>query len=420
MLQRVDMRRLRLMCSLIVLTILLPQPAASEQTPLQAAIAKLTPEQQQKLKAYEAARIAHNRRVDQYWRQTELKRKKRKIKLASGKPLTAADYVKEQPPVYKGPKRPDEIYALLPKPPQQPAEPRPTVPIVPDFLREAEEKYDFRPDRVSEDDFMISYALEAIRLGLSRDQVVRVYGLETGGMGTHDLQSGYNPRTRHAASTALGYAQLLAANSIEQIRKEGEEFASRLERVAESGEVSSSRAQALRAKAASLRRMTADARKVRDGWPSHVAYAKTPKGLAMHAVNLDGDIGPWMQVVKLKGIKDFAAKKGLNKLTGAQLELMNLAGPGSGFEMLTPVGQNMPTSNFFERGGYERNPVVHDKTAAQLLAKLDEIMDRNVQKAGAVKFAKIFDGIARRLAEEGRGQSSAEAGSWPANIFGQK
>jgi hypothetical protein len=88
--------------------------------------------------------------------------------------------------------------------------------------------------------------------------------------------------------------------------------------------------------------------------------------------------------------------------------------------MLTPVGQNMPTSNFFERGGYERNPVVHDKTAAQLLAKLDEIMDRNVQKAGAVKFAKIFDGIARRLAEEGRGQSSAEAGSWPANIFGQK
>ena len=309
------MRRLRLTCSLIAILLSLPQQAVSE-TPLQAALAKLTPDQQAKFKAFEAARIAYTKHVDQYWHLAELKRKKRKLKLASGKPVTAADYVKEQPPVYKGPKRPDDVYALLPKPPKVvPVEPRPTVPIVTDFLREAEENYAFRPDRVSEDDFMISYALEAIKLGLSRDQVVRVYALETGGMGTHDLQSGYNPKTGHAASTALGYAQLLAANSIEQIRKEGEEFAARLERLAESGEVSSSRAQVLRAKAACIRRMVADARRVPDGWPSHVAYAKTPKGLGMHAVNLDGDIGPWMQVVKLKGIKDFAAKKGLATLS---------------------------------------------------------------------------------------------------------
>jgi hypothetical protein len=396
MFQRSVMRCLFATCLLAVLPVTAAHQAAAG-TPLQDAISKLTPQQQATLKAYEAARIAHDRHVDQYWRQVELKRKRRKVKQSSGKPVSAVDYVKEQPPVYKGPKRPDEIMALLPRPPKPPVEERPAIPIVNDFLREAEENYGFKPDRVSEDDFMIYYAIEAVKLGLTRDQVVRVYALETGGMGTHDLQSGYNPRTGHAASTAIGYAQLLAANTIEQIRKEGGEFASRLERLAEENSVSERKAQALRAKAACVRRMIADAQKVRDSWPAHVAYAKTPKGLGMHALNLDGDIGPWMQVVKLRGIKDYAAKKGMGTLTGAQLELMNLAGPGHGFEMMQPIARDMPTSNFFERGGYERNPVVHEKTGAQLLAKLDEIMDRNVQKTGAVKFATIFDGIAKRL-----------------------
>jgi hypothetical protein len=377
-------------------------------TPLQEAIAKLTPEQQAKLKAYETARTAFQRRVDDYWHQIELKRKKRKAKFAAGQAVTAADYVKEQPPVYKGPARPDEIMAMLPKPPKPAVEHHEAVPVVADFLREADEIYGFTPGRVSEDDFMIYYAMEAIKLGLTRDQVVRVYALETGGMGTHDLQSGYNPRTGHAASTALGYAQLLAANTIEQIRKDGEEFATRLERLAEEDGIPESKARALRNKAACLRRMIADAKKVHESWPAHVAYAKTPKGIAMHALNLDGDIGPWMQVVKLRGIKEYAAKKGMSTLTGAQLELMNLAGPSHGWEMMQPVGRDMPTANFFERKGYERNPVAAGRTGGQLLAKLDEIMDRNVQKPGAQKFAGIFDGIARRLAAGGHLQSSSQ------------
>jgi hypothetical protein len=396
--------------------------AAGEQaaagTPLQDAIAKLTPQQQATFKAYETARLAFVRSVDQYWRRVELKRKKRKLKIAAGKPLTVEDYVKEPPPVYNGPKRPDEIMALLPKPPKTVAPPHEPVPVITDFLREAEAIYGFKPSRVNEDEFMIYYALEAIRLGLSRDQVVRVYALETGGMGTHDLQSGYNPRTGRAASTALGYAQLLAANSIEQIRKEGPDFAARLERMAEEPGISDEQAQALRMKAAAIRLMIADARKVHESWPAHVAYAKTPKGMAMHALNLDGNVGPWMQVVKLRGIMEYASKKGLGRLTGSQLELMNLAGPGSGLEMLQAPGRDMPTSNFFERGGYERNPVVHDKTGGQLVVKLDEIMDRNVQKPGAQKFAQIFDSIARRLAAGGRVRASAE--SPPAfNPFGR-
>src|SRR5258706_13811164 len=245
---------------LAVLPVTAAQQAAAGP-PLQDAISKLPPQQQATLKAYEAAGIAHDRHVDQYWRQVELKRKRRKVKLSNSRPVSAVDYVKEQPPVYKGPKRPDEIMALLPRPPKPPVEERPAIPIVNDFLREAEENYGFKPDRVSEDDFMIYYAIEAVKLGLTRDQVVRVYALETGGMGTHDLQSRYNPRTGHAASTAIGYAQLLAANTIEQIRKEGGEFASRLDRLAEENSVSERKAQALRAKAACVRRMIADAQK---------------------------------------------------------------------------------------------------------------------------------------------------------------
>ncbi|MGO9483855.1 MAG: hypothetical protein ACLPX9_04625 [Rhodomicrobium sp.] len=404
----------RLAISLAAICLLAVAPAqrfqarAQTQTPLQEAIAKLTPEQQARLKAYEAARIAFQRRTDQYWRLIGLKRKKRQAKFAAGQAVATADYVADLPPVYGGPPRPADVMAQLPKPPPAPAKVHEPVPVVTDFLQQAQEVYGFKPDRVNEDDFMISYAMEAIRLGLSRDQVVRLYALETGGIGTHDLQSGYNRKTNRAASTALGYAQMLAASTIEQLRKEGEEFAARLERQAADGSVPESKAQSLRAKAAILRRMIADAKKVPGNWPAHAAYARTPKGIAMHALNLDGDVGPWMQVVKLKVLKEYAAKKGMTELTGAQLELMNLAGASQGFEMMQPIGRTMPTSNFFERRQYERNPVAAGKKAAQLLAKLDEIMDHNVQRQGAQRFASIFDSIAHRLGGP-REQSSADA-----------
>ncbi len=402
------LRRLPVVLYLLAGLFLAPALTPVQQAfgdPYQEALAKLTPLQQATVKAYEAARLAHARRVDQYWRRVELKRKKRKAKIAAGKALSIDDYVKEHPPVYNGPKRPDEIMALLPKPPPVPVPPREPVAVIADFLREAEANYGFKPDRVNEDEFMIYYALESIRLGLTRDQVVRVYALETGGDGRHDLQSGYNARTGHAASTGLGYAQLLAANSIERVRKDGPDFAARLERLAEEPGVSLGSAQALRMKAAIVRRMVADAKRVHESWPAHIAYAKTPKGLAMHALNLDGNVGPWIQAVKLRDIVEFAARKGATQLTGAQLEMMNLAGPANGFEMMQAPGKDAPTANFFERGGYERNPVVHERTGAQLLAKFDEIMDRNSQKPGAQKFVKIFDSIAQR-----QSRASAQAG----------
>jgi len=83
-------------------------------------------------------------------------------------------------------------------------------------------------------------------------------------------------------------------------------------------------------------------------------------------------------------------------MTGAEIELMNLAGPRTGLEMMQPIGRTMPTSNFFSEMGYYRNTIVREKTAAELLAALNDRMEVNMKKAGAVEFAEIFDEVARR------------------------
>ena len=156
------------------------------------------------------------------------------------------------------------------------------------------------------------------------------------------------------------------------------------------------RADALRAKAAILRRMLRAARSVPNKWAAHVRYAGTPPGLGIHALNLDSDVGPWLQVLKLKALKDEAAESGRTRLAGSEIELMNLAGPRTGLEMMTPVARNMPTANFFSEGGYYRNTIVREKTAAELLSALNDRMEVNIKKPGAVEFLQIFDEVAQR------------------------
>ena len=43
---------------------------------------------------------------------------------------------------------------------------------------------------------------------------------------------------------------------------------------------------------------------------------RTPRGLGIHAINLDGDIGPWLQVVKLNGLKEMAERAGASTYAG--------------------------------------------------------------------------------------------------------
>jgi len=382
---------------------------AGEERMRDAFRATLSPADRKTFDAYVAAQIFHTAALDAYWSLVEKRRAGRRSKRARKLPFTKRDYAGDQPPSYEGPRLGRDLASrwsdfqdkFEAKSTGKGSEPE-SLPTVDDFLDSARRHFGFVPDRVPEPVFKERYAREALTLGLSGDQVVRVYALETSGLGTADMQAGIHPvrRTGRPISTALGYAQLLAANSINELSKHGRDYVTRLRRMARHAEPGSSRRESLLARADALERMTHRARSIPYKWSRHVAYSKTDIGRGIHAINLDGDIGPWLQVMKLKALRELAVKSGHSRLSGAEIELMNLAGPGTGLEMMSPVARNMPTTNFFSRSAYYRNTIVRGKTAAELLRALDERMEENMKNSGAVEFAAIF----RRLEQERRAE----------------
>lgn len=382
--------------------VLRPVPAAALQG-LAAQFAETLDERQQRqFTQVMDARGAHEKALDAYWNDVSDKRAARRAKKTMNQPLGIDDYVTTFPPEYAGPKLSPELakawsdFEARNTPPVDRAATK-TIATVADAIAAARQEYGFEPARVSEREFKLRYAREALALGLSRDQVVRVYALETGGIGTADMQAGIHPikKTGNPISTALGYAQLLAANSLDETAKHGPTFIARLQALAARPGLDPARAKQLKAKAAALRKMVAYARSLPQSWEQHVANAGTPKGLGIHALNLDGDIGPWLQVVKLKGLKELADKSGRTRLAGHEIELMNLAGPATGLEMMAGMGRTVPTPNFFTRGAYGRNSVVRGKTSVELLDALNQRMDENMKHAGSAEFAAAFDEIAR-------------------------
>ncbi|KAB2911409.1 MAG: hypothetical protein F9K29_22560 [Hyphomicrobiaceae bacterium] len=372
-----------------------PARAVAEEIPAELA-ARLTPAQRRTYEAYRKVRSAFEKRLQAYWRAVDAKRDARRARRLLGQAYTVDDYIAEHPPKYQGPELPPDIAKIVaeikPPVPEQP------LPSVSDFLENAKSQYGFVPTPTTEREFKRRYAQEALTVGLRKDQIVRIYALETGGLGTYDMQSGINPVTRNGKpiSSALGYAQLLHANSVSELVKHGESFARRLLDMAAARSTPAPRAKALRDKASVLRRMLRAARSVPNEWSHHVRFGGTPNGLGIHALNLDADVGPWLQVLKLRGLKDDAARAGLADLSGMEMELMNLAGPRTGLEMMTPVARGMPTANFFSQGGYYRNTIVREKTAEELMKALDGRMEVNIKKPGAIEFAQVFDEVGGR------------------------
>jgi hypothetical protein len=365
-------------------------------------LATLTPDQAQEFERWRAAKNHFDRRLDAYWYQIESKRKARRAKRGTGQLYSAQDYIWSFPPEYDGPSLPPDLrrryeaFLAVAKPEAQATAEEREQPGIEDFLAAARQYYNFVPGRVSEWEFKRRFAQECLALGLTKDEVVRVYALETGGLGTSDMQAGINPVTRKGRpiSSALGYAQLLHANTIGELVKRGDSFISRLRTMAAAAS-DPARVEELRGKIAALQAMQRSARSLPDDWYRHVAFAQTPRGYGMHAINLDGDIGPWLQSSKLRGLKDFAAKKGITNLSGEELELLNLSGPATGLEMMEPVGLTAPTPNFFSRRAYYVNKMVMGKTTAELLAEFTRRMDQSSQKPGAVEFAQAFDELHR-------------------------
>lgn len=366
-------------------------PAALAQRIPDDLAARLNERQLKAYRAYLAERMPFDRRLDTYWAEVDSLRDGRRRKRAAGAAFTASDYVPEHPPQYEGPPIPQDVAKIIAD--LRPPKPDTEIAGLHDFLAAAKSQYGYVPAAIAEREFKRRYAMEALRVGLTKAQVIDVYALETGGRGVYDMQAGIDPETRKGRpiSTALGYAQLLAGNSVNEVAKHGPSFINRLEEAARARGVSPGRAAYLKRKAAIVRKMVRSAKSVPYQWGNHVALGNTPRGQGIHALNLDPDVGPWLQVIKLRGVLDHGLQAGRTSLSGPELELMNLAGPGTGLEMMTPIGRRMPTSNFFSRAAYGRNTIVREKTGAELLAALEQRMRINEKRQGAVEFARIFD-----------------------------
>jgi hypothetical protein len=366
-------------------------PAATAEAMAQAASPQAIAEYRRKLKEYQEARAAFEAEASAYWSSIADKRRGRNAKRREHAAIALDDYVLTQPPVYAGPKRPVNPQPEA-EPPREPGRERKYIPVVADLLKAAADHFQWTPQQPANDlEFKRAYARVASAAGLTREQAVRVYAFETGGNGNHASQSGFHGT--HAISTAIGYNQLLTTNSVELLAEQGPDLVKAL--MEKAAGLSGAARQTLDRKVAVLRKMVAVARSVPDEWAQHEKLGDTPQGWALHAMVLDIDVGPLLQTHKLLTSVIFARAKGYTRpLTAAELEMMNLTGDSTGLDMVTmpqALREQVPTSNFFQRGGYERNPVaIRHNTVAKLLAVTDARMDSNSNLPGAKELAAAF------------------------------
>ena len=359
-----------------------PAEALAQQPELAAAMAQY----RRALEEYNKAWQSYAAGSSAYWTLISEKRHSRNAKRARGEPVTISDYVLAQPPVYTGPPKPQNPVKPEVRPPLA------YVPLVADFVASARDEFKFIPRfPQSETEFKRAYAKVALAAGLTRDQIVRIYGFEATGNGSYDIEAGleYNKHGR-AITTALGYNQLLATNSVEIVAEKGAEFIAKFQ--GKSAAISGVEYQSLDGKIDVLRRMVAFARSVPDAWGQHEVLANTPKGLGVHTLNLDLDVGPMLQTQKLLDSVVFARRKGFSRtLSAAELEMMNLTGDGNGFDMVTmPLAwrDQVQTANFFRPSGYADNPVAQrNNVVAKLIAATDARMDEEIKKPGARELA---------------------------------
>jgi hypothetical protein len=338
------------------------------------------------LEEYDRAHQIYAAKASGYWSSITEKRQLRNGKRARNEGLSVEDYVLDQPPVYSGPPKPQN--PLKPEAPTRPV----YVPVVADFLAAAQQEFKFIPRLPQNDgEFKRAYAKVALAAGLTKDQIVRIYGFEATGNGSYEVEAGleYNKHGR-AITTALGYNQLLSTNSVEIMAETGSQFVNVLR--AQAAQLPDDRKPALNAKIEIVRQMIAFARSVPDAWGQHEILANTQKGLGVHALNLDLDVGPLLQTQKLLDSVVFARRKGFAAtLSAAELEMMNLTGDGNGFDMVTMPLQwrdKVPTANFFRPSGYADNPVAQrNNVVAKLLAATDAQMDQEIKKPGAQELA---------------------------------
>lgn len=373
------------------------QPPVSKDAPPAAAPAaspQAMAEYRRRLRDYTHAWQSFDTQASIYWSEIVDKRRTRLAKRRNGQTVSLEDYVLTQPPVYSGPPRPVDPSA----PDRPPPATRDTkyVPTIPEMLASAQKYFQFAPQRpASEIEFKRAYAKAVAAEGVPPDLAVRLYAFETGGIGTYDVQSGLlNARPgAKPLSAAVGYNQLLITFTMHLLADQGDDFVRAL--TAKAAELTGAQREAMTAKIAALKRMIAFSRTVPANWNAQERLGETPQGWSVHAMLLDIDVGPLLQARKLNGSIRYARMHGYReRLRAAELQMMNLMGDGSGLDIITmpqAMRDQVPTSNFFQRRGYERNSVAsRNNTVAKLLAVTDTRMDAAVQQQGARDLAASF------------------------------
>ena len=288
----------------LALTLLLPLLLTTAQAQPQSS-AEAGADYRRRLQAYNAAWQAYDAEATAYWALVTDKRRLRLAKRGRGEAVSLEDYVLAQPPVYAGPVCPRDPSV---KQEDQPAD-MPELPVVADFLRNAKEHFGFEPEQVNELDFKRAYVKVAAREGITRDQVVRIYGFETGGNGKFDAQAGliFNKPGARAISTALGYNQLLTANTTSLLAGKGSRFVKVLQERAAA--LSGEERKKLERKIEALKRMVAFSRTVPEQWSEHVKLARTQaEALAATRTFAAGAVNASTDLVTLAG-HGFAANQ---------------------------------------------------------------------------------------------------------------
>jgi hypothetical protein len=351
-------------------------------------------EYRRRLRDYTLAWQSFDSAAGAYWSAIVEKRRARMTKRRNGQVVSLDDYVLTQPPVYDGPPRPIDPSA----PDKPPPLTRDTkyVPTIPEMLASAQKHFQFAPQRpASELEFKRAYAKAVAAEGVPAELAVRLYAFETGGIGTYDVQSGLlNARPgAKPLSAAVGYNQLLITYTMHLLADQGDDLVRALS--ARSAGLAGAQREATTAKIAVLRRMIAFARTVPADWNAQEKLGETEQGWGVQTLLLDIDVGPLLQARKLSASIRYARMRGYREpLAAAELQMLNLMGDGSGLDIVMmpkAMREQVPTSNFFQRRGYERNSVAsRNNTVAKLLSVTDARMDAAVQQQGARDLAASF------------------------------
>jgi hypothetical protein len=287
-------------------------------------------------------------------------------------------------------------------------------------------------DESSEDAFKHAYARESLNVGakhgLSRKQteivVESIYNFEDAGTGTKDLLSSVplkltepdnaqNEKARrniHPDSTAIGYNQLLMATSMrfvdgsnainDRLQELAKEAPARATVINHKRELLGDIQQTVHKQLAEFAKNDPSQYIDAQGKftePLYAAFSRstvpTANGMtgrqmtaAVQALNLDRDIGPVLQSQQLDDLFHHSLKPDFQKALQqkvprhvddylpAAIELANLAGGKAAGDMLQPKNATLPTVNFFDRDGYEGNPVTHKRSADELLEAIYNVM----------------------------------------------